>query len=361
MTDIISLKKLRAKIDAIDNEILQHFNQRAHYALEVAKIKDATSEAKTFYCPDREALVLRRIKALNQGPLTDEAVACLFRELMSSCLALEKPLAVAFLGPEGTFTQQATIKHFGQAVQSVPLISINDIFTAVENQRCQFGVVPVENSTEGVVTHTLDRFVNSPLKICGEVEMRVHHHLMGNAENLNAIDEVFSHQQSLAQCQRWLDTHLPHATRTPVSSNAEAARLVSTCQHKMAIASEIAAHNYKLNILNSHIEDECNNTTRFIIVGQQESAPTGLDKTSLLISTNDDVGSMYKILEPFVQQGINLSHIESRPSKQGLWDYVFFIDIIGHKDDSNVSAALALLKPNVKLLNILGSYPKVAL
>ncbi|KAF3983534.1 MAG: prephenate dehydratase [Methylococcales symbiont of Hymedesmia sp. n. MRB-2018] len=361
MTNIIPLSELRDKIDKIDSEILQLINQRASCAMEVAKTKIAEGGKGTFYRPDREALVLRRIKELNPGPLSDDTSARFFRELMSSCLALEEPLEVAFLGPEGTFTQQATFKHFGQAVQSIPVSTIDEIFTEVENQHCQFGVVPVENSTEGVITHTLDRFITSPLKICGEVEIRVRHNLMGHVEKLEDITEVFSHQQSLAQCRQWLDTHLPNAVRTAVSSNAEAARLAADSQNKMAIAGEVAASLYQLNILKSNIEDASDNTTRFIIIGQQEPPSTGMDKTSLLVSTGNHAGSLHQILGSFAQHGICLSHIESRPSKQGLWDYVFFIDFKGHKEDSEVCAALELLKQNVNLLNILGSYPKAVI
>ncbi len=361
MSEIIPLSELRDKIDAIDSQILQLINQRATCAMEVARTKVSSGETGTFYRPDREALVLRRIKEQNPGPLSDETAACFFRELMSSCLALEKPLEIAFLGPQGTFTQQAVFKHFGQAISTVPVSSIYEIFTTVENQHCQFGVVPVENSSEGVITHTLDRFITSSLKICGEVEIRVHQNLIGQVEKLSDITEVYSHQQSLAQCKHWLDNHLPHAIRTPVSSNAEAVRLVAESKDKMAIAGEVAAQLYNLNILQKNIEDESNNTTRFIIIGQQEPTSTGLDKTSIMVSTGNRAGSLHEILEPFARHGISMSHIESRPSKQGLWDYVFFIDINGHKDDENVARSLAVLKKNVNVLEILGSYPKAVI
>ncbi len=361
MADIIPLSELRDKIDAIDGELLQLINQRAQCAMEVARTKISEGETGSFYRPDREALVLRRIKEANPGPLSNDSAVRLFRELMSSCLALEKPLDIAFLGPEGTFTQQATFKHFGQTVNTVPASTINDIFSEVENQHCQFGVVPVENSTEGVINHTLDRFITSPLKICGEVEIRVHQQLMGHAEKLSDIKEIFSHQQSLAQCRQWLDVHLPDVVRIPVSSNGEAARLASASKDKMAIAGEVAANLYQLNILEKNIEDEANNTTRFLIIGQQEPVSTGLDKTSLLVSTGNRSGSLHNILVPFAEHGISMSHIESRPSKQGLWDYVFFIDINGHKDDESVNRALESLKKHVNWLNILGSYPKAVI
>jgi chorismate mutase/prephenate dehydratase len=361
MTSIIPLSQLRDRIDAIDEQILQLINQRATCAIEVAKTKMAQGEQGCFYRPDRESLVLRRIKQLNQGPLSDDTAMRFFRELMSACLALEKPLDIAFLGPEGTFTQQAAIKHFGHAVNTVPAATISEIFNVVENGHCQFGVVPVENSTEGTISYTLDRFVSSPLKICGEVEIRVHQNLLTTAESLNDITEVLSHQQSLAQCRHWLDNNLPHVKRTEVSSNAEAAKLAAPSQNKAAIAGKLAAELYGLNIIEHNIEDEPNNTTRFVIIGQQVSASTGHDKTSLLVSTGNQPGALYKILEPFAQFGIGMQHIESRPSRQGLWDYVFFIDIEGHAEDEKVAMALDTLKTRVRMLNILGSYPKAVI
>ena len=361
MSSVIPLSELRDKIDAIDKQLLQLINQRASCAMDVAKTKIAQGEQGSFYRPDRESLVLRRIKDLNQGPLSDDTAAYFFRELMSACLALEKPLDVAFLGPQGTFTQQAAIKHFGSAVKTVPAVTINDIFSAVENGNCQFGVVPVENSTEGIISHTLDRFLTSPLKICGEVEIRVHQNLMGQADSLDEVTEVFSHQQSLSQCWKWLDNHLPNAKRIAVSSNAEAAKLAAANKHAVAIAGVVAAEIYQLNLIEKNIEDEPNNTTRFIIIGQQISSPTGNDKTTLVVSTGNQPGALYRILEPFARFNIGMVHIESRPSRQGLWDYVFFIDIEGHSEDGDVAKALALLKDNVNMLKLLGSYPKAVL
>ena len=355
---VIPLSELREKIDAIDAQLLQLMNQRAECALEVAKTKLAQGETGTFYRPDRESLVLRRIQDLNSGPLANETVVRFFRELMSACLALEKPLDVAFLGPEGTFTQQAAFKHFGHAVKTIPAATINDIFNSVESGSCQFGVVPVENSTEGVISHTLDRLLISPLKICGEVEIRVHQNLLGLSENFADITEVYSHSQSLAQCRQWLSKHLPHAVQTAVSSNAEAARLAASNKHTAAIAGIAAAEVYNLAVLEKNIEDEANNTTRFIIIGTQLSAPTGKDKTTLVVSTNNQAGALYKTLEPFASVGVDMLNIESRPSRQGLWDYVFFIDIEGHSEDTKVAEALASLKNKVTMLKLLGSYPK---
>lgn len=361
MTSVIPLSTLRTQIDTLDEQLLQLLNQRANLALEVAKTKLAAGEQGSFYRPDREALVLRRIQALNTGPLADITIARFFRELMSACLALEKPLDIAFLGPEGTFTQQAAYKHFGSAVNTIPAASITDIFSAVENEQCQFGVVPVENSTEGVINHTLDRFMASPLKICGEVEVRVHHNLMASFDQREHITDIYAHQQSLAQCRLWLDKHLPHANRIPVSSNAEAAKLVVGSINKAAIASQTAAELYNLILIDQNIEDEPNNTTRFIIIGQQLSTSTGLDKTSLLISVGNQPGALYKILAPFAEYGIGLLHIESRPSRQGLWEYVFFIDIEGHCEDKPVAKALDTLKCHVNMLKILGAYPRAVI
>lgn len=362
MSTIIPLSELREKIDHIDQQILTLLNQRAQCAEEVARTKQAQGESSTFYRPDREALVLRRIKELNKnGVLADETVMRFFREIMSACLALEKPLEVAFLGPEGTFTQQAAFKHFGHAVHTIPVNTIHEIFSTVENERCQFGVVPVENSTEGVITHTLDRFLVSPLQICGEVEIRVHQNLMGLSNDLSHIEEVFSHQQSLAQCKHWLEVNLPNAKLTAVNSNAQAAQLATKDASKAAIAGKIASDLYQLPLLAENIEDQPNNTTRFIIIGQQQATATGLDKTTLVLSTGNQSGALLKILAPFASYGISMSHIESRPSRQGLWEYVFFIDIDGHKDDENVAKALEILQANVTMLKILGSYPKAVI
>lgn len=361
MNAVIPLTELRTQIDAIDQEILQLINQRAALAVQVAHTKIANGENGSFYRPDREAMVLRRIRELNPGPLSDETAMRFFRELMSACLALEKPLQVAFLGPEGTFTQQAAFKHFGHAVQVMPAASIDEIFRAVEGGHCQFGVVPVENSTEGVISNTLDRFVISPLQICGEVEIRIHHNLMGNVGGMVEITEIFSHQQSLAQCRRWLDATLPGVKRTAVSSNAEAARLAANTPGTAAIAGEVAAELYGLALLEKHIEDEPDNTTRFLVIGQQTASSTGKDKTALMISTGNQPGALHQILAPFAKHGISMTRIESRPSRRGLWDYLFFIDIEGHQQDSSVAEALAELKNSVKLLKILGSFPKAAL
>ncbi len=358
MADIIPLSDLRARIDGIDRQILELMNQRAECALEVARTKLAAGESGSFYRPDREALVLRRIKELNAGPLGDESAMFLFREIMSACLALERPLEVAFLGPSGTFSQQALQKHFGHAVNAVPVSAIGDIFHAVDTGLCQFGVAPVENSTEGVIAHTLDRFMDSELNICGEVEIRIRQHLLGNVDALSRIQGVYSHQQSLAQCRGWLRQNLPGVNCVAVSSNAEAARLAAQEPGMAAIAGAAAAEVYGLSVLASHIEDEANNTTRFIIIGRQQPQATGADKTSLLLSADNQPGALYRILAPFNEYGISMMHIESRPSRQRLWEYVFFIDIEGHQDDAQVARALEDLRLQVRYLRVLGSYPR---
>lgn len=361
MNDVIPLAELRNQIDVIDQQILQLINQRASLAKEVAITKTASGEGSCFYRPDREASVLKRLKKLNAGPLGNDTVAGFFRELMSACLALEKPLQVAFLGPEGTFTQQATFKHFGHAVSTEPVSTIEAIFQAVESGRCQFGVVPIENSTEGVVTLTMDRFVTTQTQICGEVAIKIQHNLLTHATSLNAVTEVYSHKQSLAQCRQWLDEYIPSASYIEVNSNAEAAKIASSRQDIAAIAGEAAAQIYNLPILKQNIEDQSDNTTRFVIIGHLALVATTEDKTSLLISTKNHAGALYRIIEPFAKHDISMSRIESRPSRQGLWDYLFFIDIDGHQTDQKITTALKELTSRVTMLKILGSYPKAIL
>ena len=354
---VSALGEMRRQIDAIDGEVLALLNRRAECAQKVAEIKQAQGESENFYRPEREAEVLRRIVADNAGPLSDAAVLRFFREVMSACLALEKPLTVAFLGPAGTFAQQAAYKHFGHAIQAQPYPAIDEIFRAVEGGACQFGVVPVENSTEGVITHTLDSFLNSPLQIAGEVALRIHHNLMGKQPDLARIRKVYSHQQSLAQCRQWLNRSLPGVERFSASSNAEAARLAALEEGSAAIAGEVAAELYGLQILQRNIEDEPDNTTRFLVVGRLAVGRTGADKTSLLISTRNSPGALYNTLEPLARLGISMSKIESRPSRRGTWDYVFFIDVEGHRLDQPLAQALAELEKNVLMLKVLGSYP----
>ncbi len=360
MSDEQRLRELRERIDALDLKIQELINERARCAQEIAHSKQRAG-ASNFYRPEREAQVLRSVVERNRGPLPDEEVARLFREIMSACLALERPTTVAFLGPEGTFTQEAALKHFGHSARTLPLGSIDQIFREVEGGGTQFGVVPIENSTEGVVTHTLDMFMHSALKICGEVELRVHHHLLGKGPDAQGARRVLSHQQSLAQCRKWLDLNLPAVERVGVASNAEAARMASQDTAAVAIAGESAARIYALRVLSENIEDDPGNTTRFLVIGKLETAPSGQDKTSLLVSGRNKPGALHGLLAPFARHGINMTRIESRPTRQTAWEYVFFVDIDGHAQDPKVKQALAQLEKEAAFMKCLGSYPKAVL
>jgi chorismate mutase/prephenate dehydratase len=351
---------LRTRIDQLDEKIQTLISERAQCAQEIATAKQQAGDAN-FYRPEREVDVLRRVIARNHGPLSSEEMARLFREIMSACLALEMPMQIAFLGPEGTFTQAAALKHFGHSVHTVPLAGIDEVFREVESGAAQFGVVPIENSTEGVINHTLDLFVNSPLRICGEVELRIHHHLLGKAKVLKKISRVLSHQQSLAQCREWLDAKLPGVERVAVASNAEAARLAAKDASVLAIAGSSAAEIYRLNVLASNIEDEPDNTTRFLIIGRLDPLPSGDDKTSLLVSGKNRAGSLMSLLAPLARHRINMTRIESRPARRGLWEYVFFVDIDGHMQDPKLRKAIAELEKEASFLKWLGSYPRAVL
>lgn len=361
MNDEVRLKSIRERIDEIDSQLQQLINQRAEAAQEVARIKLSANPETEFYRPEREAEVLRKVKARNQGPLDGEEVARLFREIMSACLALEQPLNVAFLGPDGTFTQAAALKQFGHSVKTHSLNSIGDIFRDVEAGACDYGVVPVENSTEGVVSHTLDSFLSSPLLICGEVTLRINHQLLSREEDLQRVEKVYSHAQSLAQCRGWLDRHLPNTERIPLNSNAEAARFASEESGVAAIAGEAAGEIYQLNRLATNIEDEPGNTTRFLVIGKQDVAACGRDKTTVLFSTHNKAGGLHEMLSPFADYGISMTRIESRPSRRGNWDYVFFVDVDGHKDDPNLAQALQKIEQAATQFRVLGSYPKAVL
>ena len=355
------LQHIRAQIDELDLQIQDLINRRALAAKEVAKIKLEEDKDAFFYRPEREAAILKKIQCRNKGPMGDEEMARLFREIMSACLALEQPLKIAYLGPEGTFTQSAALKHFGHSIITLPLGSISDVFQEVESGAAQYGVVPVENSTEGVINHTLDMFLRSPLFICGEVGLRIHHHLLSMETDATTITKVFSHQQSLAQCRGWLDRNLPSAEQVTVGSNAEAARLAARESRSAAIAGEMAAELYHLKWLARNIEYEPDNTTRFLVIGRQKALSSGDDKTSILCATRNVAGGLGRLLAPLAEHGISMTRIESRPSRQGNWDYVFFIDIKGHQDDPKVASALEALQEQARLLKILGSYPKAVL
>ncbi|MGB5538302.1 MAG: prephenate dehydratase [Thiogranum sp.] len=355
-----TLDQLRDRIDELDEIIQGLLNERAACAQQVAEAKKNNNDI-VFYRPEREAEILRRVRERNKGPLSDDEIVRLFREIMSACLALEQPLAVAYLGPEGTYTQTAAQKHFGHSVSLKPLAAIDEIFREVEAGSADFGVVPVENSTEGTINHTLDMFIRSPLKICGDVELQIHHQLLGGGNSLDQISSVQAHQQALAQCREWLDANLPGVERVAVSSNAEAARLAQGDVSIAAIASDAAAEMYELDILASNIEDDPNNTTRFLVIGRQEVGPSGNDKTSLMVAVHNKSGALYSLLEPIARHGVSMTKIESRPSRVSKWDYVFFVDVEGHVADENVTAALKELQTGASLFKVLGSYPRCEL
>ncbi|HWM68539.1 MAG TPA: prephenate dehydratase [Steroidobacteraceae bacterium] len=356
----LNLEKVRNQIDAIDKQIHELINDRARLAQQVGISKTREGKTVDFYRPEREAQVLRMAKERNNGPLRDEEVLRLFREIMSACLAQQEPLKVAFLGPEGTFTQSAVLNHFGHSVRGLPLSSIDEVFHEVEAASADFGVVPIENSTEGTVNHTLDRFLSSPLTICGEVELRIHHSVMGKMSSLGRIVRICSHPQALAQCRVWLDEHLPNVERVAVSSNGEGARRARDEQGTAAIAGETAAEVYGLKILAAEIEDRPDNTTRFFVLGRKLFTPSGEDRTTLLVSIShtDAPGALQRLLQPLADNRVSMTRIESRPSHKKKWDYVFFIDIEGHADDKHVAKALAELKKRASLFRILGSYPR---
>ncbi|WP_101756867.1 prephenate dehydratase [Oceanicoccus sp. KOV_DT_Chl] len=370
MSDNKDLEQLRQEIDSIDTQIHQLINQRAGCAERVAQTKlkefadngNADVSKVLFYRPEREAQVLQKVIDRNQGPLDGKTVARIFREIMSACLALEKPMEVAYFGPEGTFTQAATIKHFGQAVVSLPQPSIANVFDQVESGQCHYGVVPVENSTEGMVSHTLDNFMDSPLKICGEVELRIQLHLLANATaSSDTITSICAHQQALAQARNWLENNWPGIELVAVASNAEAARMARDDSSIAAVAGDIAAEQYGLMKLASSIEDYANNTTRFLIIGQQDTPPSGSDKTSLIVEVSNKPGALLKLLEPFHTAGVSLTRIDTRPSRRDTWAYVFFIEFEGHQHDEKVSSILSDLSDHSRMLKILGSYPKAVL
>ena len=353
------LTKLRSEIDALDVDILARLNARATLARRVGSLKVGQA-----YRPEREAEVLRRIIEINEGPLPDEVAARLFREIMSACLALERPITVSYLGPPGTFSERAALKQFGEGAVTLPQTSIDEVYRSVEAGAADFGVVPVENSTEGAVGRSLDLMPQTPLKTCGEVLLRIHHHLMARARSeLIAIHRVFSHGQSLAQCHEWLNNNMPHAERVAVSSNAEAARRASIEPLSAAVAGETAAVHYGLTLLASNIEDEPNNTTRFLVLGNYEPKPSnnGKDKTSLVLSAANRAGAVYEKLTPFAKRGVSMSKFESRPSKIAMWEYLFFVDIDGHQEDANVVDALAELRGIAGYVKVLGSYPAAVL
>jgi chorismate mutase/prephenate dehydratase len=351
MPDI--LKQLRERIDALDLEILKLVSERASAAHAIGKLKGDG----TVYRPEREAQVLRRLAAHNPGPLPEKAVTHLFTEVISACRALEDAFSVASLGPKGTFSEEAAAKHFGGQAPVMLCTSIDEVFRSVESANVGYGVVPVENSTEGAVGRTLDLLLSSPLKICGEVLLPVHQNLLSKGNDISAVKRIFSHAQSLAQCNRWLVQNCLRAERVPVASNAEAAKMAQDDGESAAIAGRAAAGHYGLSVLAGNIEDEPNNTTRFVVISQQDVPPSGNDKTSLVMSTRNVPGAIHELLTPLANNRVSMTRLESRPSRTGLWEYVFFLDMEGHQNEENVARALEGMREMAAFLKILGSYP----
>ena len=347
------LARHREAIDALDREILANLNARAAHARAIGALKGGGPA----YRPEREAQILSRLTAENAGPLSHDHMTGVFRQIMSACLALEQQLRIAYLGPAGTFSHAAVARHFGQFVDAVPCATIDEVFRAVESGRTDYAVAPVENSTEGAVGRTLDLMCQTELSICGEVKLRVQQNLLSKASDLAGVSKIYSHAQSLAQCVQWLAKHLPGVPRVAVASNAEAARLAASEPGAAAIAGEIAAAIYELAILAPHIEDEPNNTTRFWVLGRQDVAPSGRDETSLVMSAPNRPGAVHGLLEPFARHGVSMTRFESRPARTGLWEYLFFVDVSGHRLDPPVAAALAELSQKAPFLKLLGSYP----
>ena len=347
------IAKRRAEIDAIDAEIVARLTRRAELASEIGKLKGDGPA----YRPEREADVLRRVTDANPGPLPGEAVARIFTEIMSACRALELPLSVGYLGPAGTFSEMAVRKQFGQSVEAIACGSIDEAFRQVETGATHYAVVPVENSTEGAIGRTLDLLLSTPLKICAEVILRVHQNAMCKGGSLGDVRRVYSHAQSLGQCQGWLARNLPGVERIPVASNAEAARLAAAEPGACAIGPALAAERYGLEILAANIEDEPNNLTRFLVLGRQECTPTGADHTSLVMSAPNRPGAVHALLSPFAKHGVSMSRIESRPARLGTWEYMFYVDLVGHRQDPSVAAALTELQGLAPFLKVLGSYP----
>jgi chorismate mutase/prephenate dehydratase len=355
------LGEIRKRIDDIDERIQSLISERAQFAREVGESKGQLAEAVDYYRPEREADVLRRVLDRNDGPLRNDEMLRLFREIMSACLAQQEPLKIGFLGPEGTFTQTAVFKHFGHSVRALPFHTIDEIFQEVESGAADFGVVPIENSTEGSVNNTLDMFLTSPLKIGGEIELRIEQHLLGNEKGLDKIERICAHEQSLAQCRSWLRENLPHVELIGMSSNAAGARRARDENGTAAIGPDVAADVFDLSILVNNVEDRADNATRFLVVGRSLLASSGNDKTTLLISTSDTgagSGVLFNLLKPLAEHGVSMTRIESRPSQRKNWDYVFFIDLDGHAEEAPLAEALEKLKSRSSLFKVLGAYPK---
>ena len=358
-SDPQSLDHLRRAIDAVDDEVLALLNRRAGLAAAVGQLKTAAAPEALFHAPKREREILARLEGENGGPFPDAAVRTIFQEIMSACLSLEQPLRVAFLGPEGTFTHLAARHQFGGSSQSLPQGTIQAVFQAVERGRADYGVVPVENATEGSVDTTLDAFLDSPLRICAEILLPVDQALLLRPElNLGAVRRVYSHPQALGQCRHWLEAHLPQADRIEAPSTSEAARLAREDAEGAAVASELAAELFGLKVAETKIQDLAANATRFLVLGPKGAEPSGRDRTTLLAMAQDGPGALLRLLEPLARRGLNLSRIQSRPTRRKLWEYAFFLDVEGHAEDPLLAEALVEVQSACASMKILGSYPQ---
>jgi chorismate mutase/prephenate dehydratase len=351
------IQHYRKEIDRIDDQILRLLNERSRSVVEIGRLKRESNADANLHTPGREAEIVARLTSQNEGPFPNDAIQPVYREIMSASLSLEGPQKVAYLGPKATFTHLACIQKFGASAQYIPVTSIKDVFEEVERGRANFGVVPIENTTEGVVNHTLDMFVDSSLLIYGEVLQEVSHHLLSKAERLTDIKKIYSHPHAIAQCRHWLEANLSHVPVAEAPSTARAAELCVDDPSAAAIASELAGQLYGLNILKSRIEDNINNFTRFLVLSKKAPERTGRDKTSVMLSVKDKVGALYDLLRPFASHGINMTKIESRPSRRKAWEYIFFVDVEGHVEEERVKKALEEIKGRCLFMKILGSYP----
>ncbi len=350
-----TLADLRQEIDGIDNKILDLLNQRANVVIRVGEAK--AGQGSDFYVPSREKAIYQRLTSANPGPFPNEGVRRVFREVISACLSLEQPMKVAFLGPPATFTHVAAMQQFGMSAQLVPQKSITAVFDEVIRGRAPYGVVPVENSNEGIVSHTLDMFMESDLQIIAEILLEVSHDLLSRSGRIEAVKKVVSHPQAIAQCRHWLEENLPDVALVDVASTALAAQMVAEDESAAAIASEMAASLYDLQVVKQKIADNPNNFTRFLVIGKASPPRSGRDKTSVMFSVKDEPGILYRMLEPFSKRRINLSKIESRPLKKKAWEYIFFLDIEGHIAEDHVREAVEELRGYCQFLKVLGSYP----
>jgi len=350
------LSDLRQRIDEVDGRLLELLGERGRLVLEVGALKHATNAP--VWRPEREAQILRRLAERNPGPLPDVAIAAVWREVISGCRELERRLRVAFLGPVGTFSEQAVLAQFGQGVETVPCVSIDEVFRATEAGTADFGVVPVENSSEGAVNRSLDLFLQSPLKICGEVSVPVRHHLLTHSGTMQGVTRICAHAQALAQCTGWLNRNYPTLERVPVSSNAEGARLAALEPHTAGIAGDGALGRYEVRVVAQSIQDDPLNRTRFAVIGNHLCGASGEDQTSLILSVPDRAGAVHALIEPLSRHGVSMKRFESRPARQGNWEYYFYIDLLGHEADASVAAALAEIRAHAAFFKSLGSYPR---